>query len=100
MLSKTPRIDSWLSNFEPDLSLLAYDADGYRTNPYKLLPPVEIYERAESVKDDTGAMKAYEDLMFGLNKGKTEIREEYKNALLRYCKLDTLVMVWEHCRNA
>jgi hypothetical protein len=36
--------------------------------------------------------------MFGLKKGDTAAMNEYRQALLRYCKLDTLAMViiWEH----
>ena len=46
-------------------------------------------------------MRAYEDLMIGLNKGNEEIKQKYKEALLRYCKLDTLAMViiWEYWYN-
>ena len=67
-------------------------------NPYKNLPPVELLESAEAVNEGTGAMRAYEDMLFGLNKNKEDIKQAYAQALLRYCKLDTLAMViiWEH----
>jgi hypothetical protein len=96
--SKSKRIEEWLKNFESGLSLLKRDENSKIINPYKLLPPIEIYERAETVEDGTGAMRAYEDLMFGLNKGETGVVEKYRQALLKYCKLDTLAMViiWEH----
>jgi hypothetical protein len=96
--SKSKRIEGWLKNFESGLSLLKRDEDSKIINPYKLLPPIEIYERAETVEDGTGAMRAYEDLMFGLNKGELNTVEKYRQALLKYCKLDTLAMViiWEH----
>lgn len=34
----------------------------------------------------------------GKNRGDSVVKEKYKNALLKYCKLDTLAMViiWEH----
>lgn len=96
--SKSKRIEKWLKNFESGLSLLQRDENSKIMNPYKLLPPIEIYERAETVEDGTGAMRAYEDLMFGLNKGEVNTVENYRQALLKYCKLDTLAMViiWEH----
>ena len=61
---------------------------------------MDIYERAETIKDGTGAMRAYEDLMFGLRKGNHRIRP-HRKALLRYCKLDTLsmVIIWEYWTN-
>ena len=60
-----------------------------------------MYEKAETVEDGTGAMRAYEDLMFGLNKGNAKVTEKYRQALLRYCKLDTLAMIiiWEYWKN-
>jgi hypothetical protein len=92
------RIADWLKGFEEGLSLYRENPGRGLINPYKHLPPVEVYERAESVADGTGAMRAYEDLMFGLKKGDTAAMNEYRQALLRYCKLDTLAMViiWEH----
>lgn len=92
------RIANWLQKFETGLTLYKKNEQSKLINPYKILPPIEIYEQAETVEDGTGAMRAYEDLMFGLNKGDTTIVEKYRQALLRYCKLDTLAMViiWEH----
>ena len=97
---KSKSIENWLKNFEPGLSLFTRDENNKLINPYKLLPPIEIYEKAETVEDGTGAMRAYEDLMFGINSGETDVVEKYREALLRYCKLDTLAMViiWEHWR--
>ena len=92
------RIENWLKNFEQGLSLFSKDDQDILINPYKLLPPIEIYEKAEALEDGTGAMRTYEDMMFGLRKGDAEAVEIYKKALLRYCKLDSLAMViiWEH----
>ena len=97
---KSKSIENWLKNFEPGLSLFTRDENNNLINPYNLLPPIEIYEKAETVEDGTGAMRAYEDLMFGINSGETDVVEKYREALLRYCKLDTLAMViiWEHWR--
>ena len=68
---KSKRITNWLINFEEGLSLYQRDEKGNLINPYLLLPPIDIYEKAETVNEGTGAMRAYEDLMFGLNKGMT-----------------------------
>jgi len=70
-------------------------------NPYQLLPGLDIYDEAETIKDGTGAMQAYEDIMWGLRKGNLDDLEKYRKALLRYCKLDTLAMViiWVHWKN-
>lgn len=95
---KAPRIKKWLDNFESDLSLLKQDNKGNTINPYELLPSISVYEKSEVINEGTGAMRAYEDLLFGINRGDNRVTEEYKKALLRYCKLDTLAMViiWEH----
>ena len=91
-------IEKYLQNFEPELSLFKKDEKGKIIDPYKLLPKIEIYDAAESIQDGTGAMRAYEDIMFGLRKGDIDALEKYKTALLRYCKLDTLAMViiWKY----
>jgi len=95
---KSPRIQSWLENFEDSLSLFEKTDDGTVVSPYKLLPPIDMYDEAESVKDGTGAMLCYADLMFGIKKVDLTKKENYERALKRYCKLDTLAMViiWEH----
>lgn len=96
--SKSQTIEDLLSNFEPGLSLLQKNAAGEIVDPYLLLPSLDIYQKAEVIKDGTGAMRAYEDIMFGLKKGDPVELEKYKKALLRYCKLDSLAMViiWEY----
>jgi len=105
------RIKKWLENFSPGFNLFKEDENGILIDPYELLNPLEIYEEAERlaeasegdiyVNEGTGAMRAYEDLMIGLNKGNEDTKQKYKEALLRYCKLDTLAMViiWEYWRN-
>jgi len=98
--NKSNRTIKWLENFEKELNILSKDEHGVIENPYKNLPPVELLESAEAVNEGTGAMRAYEDMLFGLNKNNKEIKQAYAQALLRYCKLDTLAMViiWEHWR--
>jgi len=104
------RIKNWLENCSPDFNLYEEDQNGIPKDPYELLKPPKIFEEAEKldkatdhdvyVNEGTGAMRAYEDLMIGLNKGNEEIKQKYQEALLRYCKLDTLAMViiWEYWR--
>lgn len=105
------RIENWLKNFEDNLSLYGKDSSGL-VDPYKLLPPLEIYEEAEKafgeddgdsyyVNEGTGAMTAYQDIMIGLNAGNDKEVERYAEGLKRYCKLDTLAMliIWEYWRN-
>jgi hypothetical protein len=98
---KSERIINWLENFEPGLSLLKMNNNGNIENPYNSLPPIEIFEQAENLKDGTGAMRVYDDLMFGLRKGNTIALKLYASALSRYCKLDTfaMVIIWEYWKS-
>jgi len=100
--SKLKSVENLLADFEPGLSLLKKNETGEIIDPYQLLPQLEIYDKAETIKDGTEAMRAYEDIMFGLRKGNVEEIGKYRQALLRYCKLDTLAMViiwkyWTSC---
>jgi len=99
--TNSKRTENWLSNFDNGINLLHRGEDGIIENPYKHLPPIDLLENAEKVNEGTGAMRAYEDMLFGISKHQPEIKKAYKEALLRYCKLDTLAMViiWEHWRN-
>ena len=51
-----------------------------------------------SLKDGTGAMRAYEHVRYGLGAGNEAVREDVRRQLLRYCQLDTaaMVMIWKH----
>jgi hypothetical protein len=90
---KSERVKTWLEQE----GLYSLDEKGKPIDPYQLLPHIEIADNSEKVKDGSGAMRAYQDMLYGVNKGNPEIKEKYKNALLKYCKLDTLAMVivWE-----
>lgn len=81
-----------------DVGLLAFNEDGTIDNPYSHLPKLEIIDAAESVKDGTGAMRAYQEMIYGAAHADAAQKRAYRNALLRYCRLDTLAMViiWEH----
>jgi hypothetical protein len=67
-------------------------------SPYKTLPPLEIGGSLMAVAEGTGAIRAYEAMVYGLEKEDAETKEKWKRLLLQYCKLDTLSMVfiWQH----
>ena len=80
-------------------------------NPYDSLPALTLQDSANSssidlsnledldvVKNDTGAMRAYEHVRYGLGAGNQAVREDVRRQLLRYCQLDTaaMVMVWRY----
>jgi len=100
--NKSERTEKWLSSFDETTNLFLRDESGQIENPYLHLPALDILEKAETIKEGTGAMRAYEDMLFGINKHNPEVKEAYRKALLRYCKLDTLAMViiWEHWSKA
>ena len=77
-------------------------------NPYKLLPPIATYlnnsedsieglENDESIANGGAALAAYSKLQFSDD----SMTEALKGALLTYCELDTLAMVfiWEYFKN-
>lgn len=79
----------------------AYDvADD--TGPYECLPTIEIDGTELDVADGTGAMRAYQAMLYGAERNDPAIRDAWKDLLRRYCKLDTLAMVliWDHWRRA
>lgn len=75
-----------------------FDADGHVLDPYMSLPPLPIGGKEDVVREGTGAMRIYQEMMFGLAKDDPMLRETYRRLLLQYCKLDTLAMVflWMH----
>lgn len=83
-----------------EIGLLGFNDDGTIKDPYKLLPsePVIDQEFQINVKHGGAAMRAYQDMLYGVNKNRQDIKNIYIKALLQYCHLDTLAMViiWEH----
>ena len=51
-----------------------------------------------AVREGTGAMRAYQDMLYGRRRGDAAYKDACRRALLEYCKLDTLAMVivWTH----
>jgi hypothetical protein len=67
---------------------------GSGLNPYDSLAPIiSELENEEVVKDGTGAMRAYQELMFGAPAENKERREQLKQLLLQYCELDSMAMI-------
>lgn len=75
-----------------------YDEHGRLLAPYAALPPLPIAEKEEVVREGTGAMRVYQEMMFGLAKGNAALRASYRALLLQYCELDTraMVFIWMH----
>ena len=88
---------------------IAYGDDGKVKNPYKLLPPIASYlgidadlnelelKETESVANGGAALAAYAKMQFSDG----VMSEALEQALLTYCELDTLAMVfiWEYFHN-
>ena len=67
-------------------------------DPYKVLSQIDIAGKAEVVNEGTGAMRAYEEMLFGLHRDDEEAKTNWSKILKQYCKLDTMAMVivWLH----
>ena len=68
--------------------------DGQILSPYASLPPLEINGRPVVVAEGTGAIRAYEAMMHGIERDHPAIRDRLRDLLRQYCRLDTLAMVW------
>lgn len=69
-------------------------------DPYASLPPIEINGILRNVQEGTGAVLAYEEMMYGASKRDQARRASWGALLRQYCALDTLsmVLVFEHWR--
>jgi hypothetical protein len=65
-------------------------------NPYLALTPLLIGGKEEVVHEGTGAMRVYQEMMFGLAKS-DDARQAFRQLLL-HCELDTaaMVFIWMH----
>jgi hypothetical protein len=70
------------------------------TGPYAALPPVEIAGIPQDVHEGTGAMRAYQEMMYGEHRNDPAAKDGWSRLLRQYCQLDTLAMVliWEYWR--
>ena len=84
-------------------------ADGSVLDPYATLGfgplAIDLGETDESddvaVTDGVGAMRAYQDMLYGQHRSDLSMRDKMRDSLLRYCGLDTaaMVMIWKHWRS-
>ena len=103
----TPEMPS--CNLSSSKSWIEYGEDGVIKNPYKLLPSISSYlgididlddieiQESESIANGGAALAAYAKMQF--SEGAT--LKALEQALLTYCELDTLAMVfvWEYFYN-
>lgn len=97
--------DSWFSQYYKS------DDKGHPMDPYKTLIgddgdlDLEYTEDAEEggsegagVTDGVGAMRAYQDMLYGRRRGDEAHQARLAKALYRYCNLDTaaMVMIWKY----
>jgi hypothetical protein len=80
------------------------DDSGRLVNPYDTLPPLpfgnpeEETESEQVITEGTGAMRAYQEMLYGVSRHDETVKEQWRRLLLQYCELDTaaMVMVWMH----
>ncbi|MBU1917452.1 DUF2779 domain-containing protein [bacterium] len=72
---------------------VGYDKAGNILDPYKTLEAIAIAEESEVIKEGTGAMRAYQEMQYGLSSTDPTIKENWTKLLLQYCELDTMAMV-------
>jgi hypothetical protein len=63
------------------------------SDPYSSLPAIAIDGIEQVVREGTGAMRAYEAMMYGTHKNDVAVKEKWAQLLRQYCSLDTLSMV-------
>jgi hypothetical protein len=106
--SNSPHLwsDSWFADYYKT------GKNGEALDPYKTLSvdqtdfnlgAVDEEEESnnEAVSDGVGAMRAYQDMLYGLHRDDLVIRDRMRDSLLKYCGLDTLAMViiWKHWKS-
>jgi hypothetical protein len=66
--------------------------------PYESIEPIVVNGTTLHVADGTGAMRAYQAMVYGAERHDPQIVDGWARLLRRYCKLDTLAMVliWDH----
>jgi len=100
------RVDNWLR----DVELLDAETGRRPDNPYLLLPSLGVpgltgddveADSDSSITDGVEAMRAYQDMVYGRHMNNPARREQIRDSLSRYCRLDTLaqVIIWEHWRS-
>ena len=71
-------------------------------DPYRALSALEIGGVRQDVREGTGAIRAYEAMMYGVEKNDDAAKSKWRQLLRQYCKLDTLsmVLIFEYWRRA
>lgn len=92
--------DPWFAEYFKKAS------DGAVLDPYATLAAapmdVDLGDTDETddsaVTDGVGAMRAYQDMLYGQHKNDIALRDKMRDSLLRYCGLDTaaMVIIWKH----
>ena len=84
---------------DPDFQDYVDPSSDQQADPYKQLPdlPLDGGLSLDAIREGTGAIRAYEDIIFGRGATDKDYRGQVVEALLQYCKLDTLamVMIWK-----
>jgi hypothetical protein len=72
------------------------------TDPYSALPAITINGIEQDVREGTGAMRAYEEMMYGVELENADAKAAWAQLLRQYCELDTLsmVLIFEHLKRA
>ena len=86
---RSKRTVAWLK----ELDVYKLDENQELINPYYLLPELGLPGTEGSINDGSGAMIAYQYLQLSIENRESETYLQYRNALLRYCQLDTLAML-------
>jgi hypothetical protein len=82
------KVNKWLQA----VNLYKIYENGSIVDPYDLLPELSINDLSV-IRDGTGAIRAYQDMMYGIHRNDPGIQGKFKDALRQYCRLDTLAMV-------
>jgi hypothetical protein len=97
----------WFQNAKirhhPWFSQYVREREGQLLEPYESLDPLpfgddDIEGEGEAVREGTGAIRTYQEMMYGLRRSDAAFRNAQRQLLLNYCKLDTaaMVMIWMH----
>jgi len=93
------RSDPWFASY------VGYDEVGNLVDPYRALPDVpfgaadeDIAVELDAVVEGVGAMRSYQEMLYGVHRDDVAFRTRQRDLLLQYCKLDSLamVMIWKH----
>jgi hypothetical protein len=82
------KVNKWLQS----VNLYKISENGSIVDPYDLLPRLSINDLSV-VRDGTGVIRAYQDMMYGIHRNDPDIQGQFKDGLRQYCRLDTLAMV-------